>query len=187
MDDVGVMSRHEDLSALMRQANRGDAAAYRRLLDALAPRLRAIARKGLRRAGRSDADCEDIVQEILLAVHLKRDTWDETQPLLPWVHAIAHYKLVDALRRRGFRQHLPIDECEELATPDDADAAGAAKDARDLLSRLSERQREIVVAIAIEGQTAREVGDKLGMADGTVRVTLHRALKMLADIVRKET
>jgi RNA polymerase sigma-70 factor (ECF subfamily) len=59
--------------------------------------------------------------------------------------------------------------------------------ARDLLSRLSERQREIVTAIAIDGRSAREVGDRLGMADGTVRVTLHRALKMLADMVRKET
>jgi RNA polymerase sigma-70 factor (ECF subfamily) len=181
------MNQHEDLSELMRRAIKGDAAGYRRLLEALTPRLRAVTRRGLRRAGQSDADSEDIVQEILLAVHLKRDTWDETQPLLPWVHAIAHYKLVDALRRRGFRQHLPIDECEDLVASDETDALAAIKDARDLLSRLTDRQREIVVAIAIDGRSAKEVGDKLGMADGTVRVTLHRALKMLADLVRKDT
>lgn len=181
------MSQHENLSELMRRANQGDAAAYRRLLEALAVRLRVATRRGLRRAGQSDADCEDIVQETLLAVHLKRDTWDETQPLLPWVHAIAHYKLVDALRRRGFRLHVPIDEHEDLVASDDANAVAAIKDARDLLSRLTDRQREIVTAIAIDGRSAKEVGDKLGMADGTVRVTLHRALKMLADIVRKET
>lgn len=169
----------------MRAGNRGDGAAYRQLLDALASRLRAVAKRGLARAGRSEADCEDIVQETLLAVHLKRHTWNEAQPLLPWVRAIAHYKLVDALRRQGFREHLPIDVCEDLAAPGEIDKAANASDARDLLSWLPDRQREIVVGMAIEGRSAKEIGAKLGMADGTVRVTLHRALKSLAEIVRK--
>lgn len=184
-DRGGVVSQHDDFSELMRQANRGDAAAYRRLLERLASRLRAVVRRGLSRVRQPDADCEDIVQEILLAVHLKRDTWDEAQPLMPWVHAIAHYKLVDALRRRGFRQHLPLDVCEEIAAPEDAEAVTAANDARDLLSRLSERQREIVVGMAIDGRSAKEIGERLGMADGNVRVTLHRSLKALAAMVRE--
>ena len=176
----------EDIAALMRAANRGDAAAYRRLLQALAPRLRAIVRRGLARAARSDADSEDIVQEILLAVHVKRHTWDEALPLWPWLHAVAHYKLVDALRRQGFRQHLPLDDLEELPAPEAADAAAYRVDAGELLSRLDERQRAIVVGMTMEGRSAREVGEKLGMADGHVRVTLHRTLKLLADFVRKE-
>jgi RNA polymerase sigma-70 factor (ECF subfamily) len=178
----------EELADWMRAANRGDAFAYRRLLDALALRLRPVVRRGLVRAGRSGLDGEDIVQETLLAVHLKRQTWDETQPLMPWVHAIAHYKLVDALRRRGFREHLPIETVEstlpEWAEPE-AEPAAAASDIKKLLGRLSERQREIVVGMAIEGRSAKELGERLGMADGTVRVVLHRSLRLLADIVRK--
>lgn len=178
----------EELADWMRAANRGDALAYRRLLDALAPRLRAVVRRGLARTGRSDVDGEDIVQETLLAVHLKRQTWDEAQPLMPWVRAIAHYKLVDALRRRGFREHLPI-ETVEAALPEgvepEPEPAAAASDIRELLGRLSDRQREIVVGMAIEGRSAKELGERLGMADGTVRVVLHRSLRLLADIVRK--
>ena len=66
---------------LMRAANRGDAAAYNRLLAELVPVLRSVARRGLVRAGLAVTDAEDIVQETLLAVHLKRQTWDETLPL----------------------------------------------------------------------------------------------------------
>ncbi len=178
----------EELADWMRAANRGDAAAYRQLLDALAQRLRPVVRRRLARAGRSELDGEDIVQETLLAVHLKRQTWDEAQPLMPWVRAIAHYKLVDALRRRGFREHLPI-ETFEATLPDsidpEAESTAVSSDIKELLGRLSDRQREIVVGMAIEGRSAKELGEKLGMADGTVRVVLHRSLRLLADIVRK--
>ena len=50
------------------------------------------------------------MQETLLAMHLKRDTWDEAQPLEPWLRAIARHKLADHLRRRGFRDHVDIDD-----------------------------------------------------------------------------
>ena len=67
----------------------------------------------------------------------------------------------------------------------EAEPASAASDIKELLGRLSQRQREIVVGMAIEGRSAKELGERLGMADGTVRVVLHRSLRLLADIVRK--
>ena len=54
-------------------------------------------------AGLGVEDSEDIVQDALLAMHLKRDTWDDSQPLEPWLRAIAHHKMVDHLRRRHRR------------------------------------------------------------------------------------
>ena len=107
----------------MRRARQGDDEAYRRLLGHVSLWLRAIVRRGLLAAGRGPADCEDVVQEALLAMHLKRDTWDETQPIEPWLRAIARYKLVDHLRRRGFHDHLDIDDyADEIAVTADADA-----------------------------------------------------------------
>ena len=94
--------READLAELMRAANRGDAHAYRNLLREAQPGAARV------RAARILAlwplpieDVEDIVQETLLAMHLKRHTWIENRPLLPWVRAIAHNKLVDHLRRSG--------------------------------------------------------------------------------------
>ena len=108
----------------MRLARRGDDEAYRRLLLVAAAWLRAVVRRGLANAGRSTADSEDVVQEVLLAMHLKRNTWDEAQPIEPWVRAIARHKLVDHLRRRGFHDHLDIDDfAGSLAATTGADAA----------------------------------------------------------------
>ena len=41
------------------------------------------------------------MQEVLLTVHLKRASSDETRPVMPWVNAIADHKTIDAQRRRG--------------------------------------------------------------------------------------
>ena len=73
----------------MRAANAGDETAYRRLLEALAPFLRQIVQRSFARAGFGNSDVEDVVQEILLAIHLKRQTWDKDQAITPWVSAIA--------------------------------------------------------------------------------------------------
>ncbi len=176
----------DDLSQLMRAANRGDAVAYRHVLSELVDILRTISRRGLARAGRESTDAEDIVQETLLAIHLKRHTWDEAKPLMPWVRAIAHHKLVDALRRRGFRAHLPIEDFESVLGDGSAASPTSAMECEAILARLPDRQRQIVEAISIEGQSARDMGVRLGMTEGAVRVALHRALKTLADGLRRE-
>src|SRR5881296_410493 len=102
----------------MRSAIAGDGAAYQRLLSAVAPVLRATARRGLTRAGQPVDQAEDIVQDILLAVHLKRHTWDADAPFAPWLFAIARNKLIDSLRRRGRRVFIDIDDVAEILPGD---------------------------------------------------------------------
>jgi RNA polymerase sigma-70 factor (ECF subfamily) len=165
---------------LMRAANRGDAVAYRRLLAALAPALRAFARRAFSRSGLATDEVEDAVQETLLAVHLKRHTWDEGQPLLPWVKAIARNKVIDALRRKGGSVQVPLDDVSEFLADDRARDAGQAADISRAVGRLKDREREIVVALSIEGASARDVATRLAMSEGAVRVALHRALRSLA-------
>ena len=70
-------------------------------------------RRGLARAGQPVDQSEDIVQDILLAVHLKRHTWDIDAPFAPWLFAIARNKLIDALRKRGKRMYVNIDDLAE--------------------------------------------------------------------------
>jgi RNA polymerase sigma-70 factor (ECF subfamily) len=168
----------------MRAANRGNADAYRRVLEGLAPILRGLVRHGFAQYGLGPEEVEDVVQETLLAVHLKRQTWDEHQPLLPWVRAIARNKLIDNLRRRGRRVHVPIDDVIDALAVDEEPALSNGVDAARVLASLNGRQREIVQAISIEGATARQVAERLGMTEGAVRVALHRALKSIAGALR---
>ncbi len=179
------MNRHESNWAdLMRAAIAGDAAGYDSLLRSLAAALRPIARNGLARAGRPVTDAEDIVQDILLAVHLKRHTWDSSQPLGPWIRAIARHKLIDALRRRGSRYDLPIEDFSEtLAAEDRADSI-SERDVQRHLGELPRRQREVVHAISVEGASIGEAAARLAMTQGAVRVALHRGLVALAARVR---
>ena len=170
----------------MRLARGGDSEAYRRLLGLVAVWLRPIVRRGLATAGRGPEESEDIVQETLLALHLKRDTWDAAQPLEPWLRAIARYKLVDHLRRRGLHGTLDLaDFSDSLQAATPADPAPAI-DSRRLLATLPERQRRIVEAISIEGRRSAEVARALGMSEGAVRVALHRALRALATAFRED-
>ena len=101
-----MRERESEWTELMRSANSGDSAAYHRLLNVITPVLRATAQRGLARAGQPTDQCEDIVQEILLAVHLKRHTWDPTAPFGPWLFAIARNKLIDSLRLGIYRTRL---------------------------------------------------------------------------------
>ena len=78
---VAQAQREEEWAAWMRAAIGGDEAAYRMLLQALSSGLRAMVRRGFAQAGAPQGDVEDVVQETLLALHLKRNTWDPSQPL----------------------------------------------------------------------------------------------------------
>lgn len=124
----------------MRAARAGDAAAYDRCLRDMTGVLRSFARRGLARMRRADDYAEDVVQEILLAVHLKQHTWDETRPITPWVAAIARYKLIDALRRSGPWLHLPIEDFAELLPAEEA-RVDAGPDIAHSLDPLPARQR----------------------------------------------
>lgn len=175
-----VKEREALWAGLMRAANAGDAAAYQRLLKGLVPALRAAARRGLARARVSDADSEDIVQETLLAIHLKRHTWDAGRPIGPWIRAIVRNKLVDNLRRRGGRTDLPIEGFEEILSADAPTPALEVSDVEPYIGGLPHRQREVVQAILREEISIRETAERLKTTEGAVRVALHRGLAGLA-------
>jgi RNA polymerase sigma-70 factor (ECF subfamily) len=170
----------------MRAANRGDAAAYRSLLTSLAPALRSVVRRGIGRGGLSVDEVEDVVQETLLAIHLKRHTWDPSLPLAPWVRAIARNKLIDALRRRGFREQVPIDDLAETLAGDTSEPTPVPSKLGTYLAALPERQQSVVRAISLDGASIRDTASRFKMSEGAVRVALHRGLAALAAKFRKQ-
>jgi len=143
-------------------------------------------RRGFAGVGVARDDVEDVVQDVLLAIHLKRHTWDPAMPLGPWVLAIARNKMIDDLRRRGRRHEVAIDLTQFDIEGEDQQASIDAHDVARVLSRLSDRNRDIVRSISIDGHSAREVADRLGLTEVAVRVALHRSLKALADTYQEK-
>jgi RNA polymerase sigma-70 factor (ECF subfamily) len=175
--------REEEWAVLMRAANSGDDAAYRQLLAALVPVLRSIARGAVARTS-TQIDPEDIVQETLIAIHLKRHTWIDTEPVGPWMRAITRHKLIDALRRRGRRIEVPIEDFENILAAPEAAPEHSRRDLERQLSQLPPRQRQVVQAIALDGRSIRATASELAMTEGAVRVALHRAVAALARLLR---
>ena len=173
-------------TGLMRQAISGDSAAYHRLLKAVTPVLRAGARRGLARAGQPVDQSEDIVQDILLAVHLKRHTWDANAPSAPWLFAIARNKLIDALRRRGRRIFVNVDDFAETIADEPAAETVSANEIASLLQTLPQRQREVLQSISVESASIKDTAAKFAMSEGAVRVALHRALASLTAKLRED-
>ena len=179
-----MRERGDEWTLLMRSAISGDSAAYHRLLKAVTPVLRAAARRGLARAGQPVDHSEDIVQEVLLAVHLKRHTWDANAPFAPWLFAIARNKLIDWLRRRGRRVFVNIDDFVDSLPDDPAPETPAASEVAVQLQSLPARQREVLQSIAVDSSSIKDTAAKFAMSEGAVRVALHRGLASLTAKLR---
>jgi len=158
----------------------GDAGAYRALLSALTPHLRAYF---ARRLGHADA--EDLVQETLIAIHTKRATYDRTLPFTAWLHAIARYKLIDHFRRAKLRRTLPIEEADSIFAEEDGESVSARRDVEKLLATLPQNKRELVRQVKIEGLSTAEASRASGMSESAVKVGVHRALKTLSAMIGK--
>jgi RNA polymerase sigma factor (sigma-70 family) len=178
---VNNAERERHWTTLMEQSLQGNARAYEELLVSLTAGLRALVRNRARAVG---LDAEDVVQEVLLALHLKRGTWQTGTPVAPWVAAIARNKIVDALRRRGQRTEVSLEHVIDSLSSEGLTDYDDNRDVEHVLTKLSERQRDVVRAVSLEGYSAREAAVRLKMSEVAVRVTLHRSLKSLAVLFR---
>src|SRR2546421_8526359 len=142
-----------ELKALMLASLDGSATSYRSLLERLSSRLRAYYKGKLARVGRGATEAEDLVQEVLLAIHLKRHTYDTGEPFTPWVHTIARYKLIDYLRRTRTAASVPLDEDTAVLAQDDNASAESSHDIRKLLGRLPEKVRWSLLWGKLEGRS----------------------------------
>ena len=165
------------LRGLMLAGLAGEAGPYRRLLDDLSGLLRAY----YARRTPSGIDAEDLVQETLIAVHTRRATYDAGQPFTAWAYAIARYKLIDALRRSRLHLRAPTEEADALFVKPDAEAAMAARDLEQVMSKLAPRTQALIRDVKITGLSTREAAEKHGMTESAVKVAVHRGLKALGE------
>ncbi|WP_213777231.1 sigma-70 family RNA polymerase sigma factor [Caballeronia sp. dw_276] len=179
----GVSGAEERLRALFVRGLDGDAAAYRAFLDDLTAHLRGFLRK---RIYYLQDDIEDVVQEILLAVHNSRHTYRPHEPLTAWVHAIARYKLMDFFRARSRREALndPLDETLDIFATSDEEPADAKRDIGKLLDQLPDRHRLPIVHVKLQGLSVTETATLTGMSESAIKVGIHRGLKALAAKIR---
>jgi RNA polymerase sigma-70 factor (ECF subfamily) len=166
----------------MVRAQDGDQAAYCRLLKAIVPVIRGMAR---RKILQDEALLDDVVQDVLLTVHRVRHTYDPVRPFLPWLSAIVAARAIDALRARGRRQGWEvIDEEAVFAHPDGAaanvhGALAVQQQVDDLLGRLPDRQRRVVELVHLCEMSLAEAAAASSTTLSAVKSMLHRAFHTL--------
>jgi len=182
-----MAANETELKGLMVAGLDGDAAAYRALLDRLSRYLRSYYKSKLARIGRGAIEAEDLVQEVLMAIHTRRHTYNPDEPFTPWMHAIARYKLIDHLRRtQGSLADVPLDTAGEVAAHDDHIRVESGHDLQKLLSDLPDKMRRAIQCVKIDGLSVAEAARRCGMSESAVKVNVHRGLRALAATIARE-
>lgn len=176
------------LAAALRAGLEGDEHAYHSFLTEIATRLRR--QVAARARGLAAEDVEDVVQDILISVHTSRRTWDSAKPLLPWLSAIARYRLADHLRRiaRGGRLTEEMRQVSETFEPFAANTSSndviEEMTMKAALAELSPKEREAFALVRLGGHTMEEAAQASGSTVAAVKVAVHRAARRLQALVR---
>lgn len=155
------------------KAKAGDREAFGRLYDAVAKDLY---RAALYTLG-NPQDAEDIVAETFLEAWKGIHTIREEASFRQWIMRILSIR---CKRRIGGyvkeKGNIDIEDYIEEGVPDDT---APRAEVREATGRLSPEERQIVVLSVLEGYAMREIGEILGLPQGTVSSKLHRTLKKL--------
>lgn len=180
-------SGHDELGRLMQAAQAGDAEAYAALLEAVAPRVRQIVRR--RRGFARPEDVEDLVQDVLLSLHIARATYDPGRPFMPWLMAIVRNRLADGARcyvRRASHE-VAVDDLAvtfgSTATNTSTEAAGDARALREAIRALPPGQREAIELLKLRELSLKEAATTTGLTVGALKVATHRAIAALRRVL----
>ncbi len=163
----------DDETAWASAARAGDRVAFGRLCDRHRRCVRGIL---LARAPRQELD--DLAQEVFLRALRALDTLRDTSAFGPWLSAIARNVATDRLRRGPSPNRLP----DELPGGDPTDGQATAILAE--IRRLPETYRETMMLRLVQGLTGPEIAAQTGMTPGSVRVHLHRGMKLLREALQ---
>lgn len=178
-----LRNREIHLQALFLAGLGADERAYCLFLSELSGHLRGFLRAKLQR---QPDHVEDLLQEVLLAIHNGRHTYREDQPLTAWVFAITRYKLTDFFRGRSRHEVFndSLDDASELFAEPQLEPEQASRDLNKLLEALPERQRLPIVHVKLEGLSVTETAQMTGLSESAVKIGVHRGLKALAQKIR---
>jgi len=160
---------------LMALAQAGDQQAYTRLLKALVPVIRTLARRQIA----DEALVDDVIQDVLLTVHRVRHTYDPNAPFLPWLMAIAHARTVDALRKRGRHWQREVESEDGSLLIASSEPSQAPEELSALLNQLPDRQRQVIEHVHLREMSLAETATRNNLTVSAVKSLLHRALNNL--------
>ena len=157
-------------AAAIRAVAAGDQEAFSRLYIRYVRMVRAIL---LSRVPRRDVD--DLVQDVFLIAYTRIGELRDAAALGGWLAAIARNRATDYFRQSREQVELP----DELPGGDAIEAETIA--VLDAVRRLPEAYRETLLMRLVEGMSGNEIAERTGLTPASVRVNLHRGMKLLRE------
>lgn len=171
---VAIEPRVDD-RALVQAAREGDDAAFGALVRLHQRRAYAVARA----ITVEHEDAEDAVQDAFLHAYRALGRFDAAYPFGAWLARIVANAALDLVRRRRVRVTEEIPASAALPFRDPAESAELKSRLKDALAGLPARQRAVLVLHDVEGYRHAEIGEMLGMPEGTARSDLHHARTLM--------
>ena len=159
-----------DLAATIRASAAGDQEAFSRLYADYVRMVHAIV---LARVPREDVD--DLVQDVFVLVYTRIRELRNPAAFGGWLAAIARNRATDHLRHKHEQIELPRD----VAGGDPIEAEAIA--VLDVVRKLPDAYRETLLMRLVEGMSGAEIAERTGLTPASVRVNLHRGMKLLRD------
>lgn len=170
----------QDERAMVVAAQRGSAEAFAALVRLHQRRAYAIARAIVL----SHEDAEDAVQEGFLHAYRALDRFLPDQPFGAWLYRIMANAALDLVRRRKVRDADELPDSVPVPFRDPGEADELRRRLQQALTKLTGRQRSVIVLHDVEGFTHGEIGSMLGIPEGTARSDLHHARAALRRILK---
>jgi RNA polymerase sigma-70 factor, ECF subfamily len=172
----------EETAALVHEARNGNRAAFGRLYQLHAGIVHGIL---LARVPRLEVD--DLLQEVFLSAMRQLPALRDAAAFGAWLAAVARNRANDFHRRMKDVQTLRPEEALPIEKSYANDSAHAeALEALAAIRELPEAYRETLVLRLVEGMTGPEIASRTGLTPESVRVNLHRGMKMLREALKKE-
>jgi RNA polymerase sigma-70 factor (ECF subfamily) len=157
---------------------------FRSELTAQVPHLRRFARALAGDAALADDLVQDCVERALRKQHL----FDETRSLRTWLFTILRNLFISGLRRNG--RALAAKSVDDLQAGEDAvrpeqESSLALSDIVMALDRLPSVHREVLLLVALEDMSYREIAEVTGVPVGTVMSRLSRARLSLRAVLEE--
>lgn len=178
-----TVGKQDSLGTLMCLSQAGDRSAYDRLLRECAALIRRVVKR--RQPYLSDADAEDLVQDILLSIHTVRATYDAKRPFIPWLMAIVRNRTADMARRyvRRNAREVAVDEYpetfDEAETNTPNEGYGDPEALRQALRTLPKGQQTAIELLKLKEMSLKEASKASGMSISALKVATHRATRAL--------
>jgi len=172
-------------SSLMVAAQHGNERDYEQLLRELCTFVEAYLRS---RIG-SHQSLNDWTQDILIAIHQGRHTYNPKRAIRPWLFAIIRHQTIDGMRRQSAYQKMIERQIEQTTCTVNAGHGEMEEPLIEgyLFKALKRQHREVLTLTKINGLSSKEAASELGISEVNVKVRVHRAIKQLKKLLESDS